>query len=464
MYNMKSIEDTIAAIATPLGSGGVGIVRISGKEAFSIASRIFSQKLESRKLPEFKPNRIYHGWILENNNPVDEVIVLSFKAPHSYTGEDVAEIQCHGGVNVTKHILKLCLESGARLADRGEFTKKAFFNKKLDLSQVEAVIDLINSKTDRFSQVSAHNLSGKLASYIKELRQELIDLLSVIIAAIDFPEEVPEPEYSFIEEKIQKITGKIDYVLESTKNSDLMRNGIKLAIAGKPNVGKSSFFNAILNLERAIVTDIPGTTRDVIQESIDIAGIPVTLIDTAGIRELETDKGSDYIESIGINMSKSYIKDADVVLFLYDLTQGIQEEDRVIFDEVKDKPLIVVGSKADLIEPDRVTNEIQDKEIVLISSKDRKGLEEIKKQVEKLIFSENLSVNDEFSTNTRQRESLINAKKALLHANESCQNMEIQDFISIDLKSALMSLEEITGEAISEEILDNIFTNFCIGK
>lgn len=464
MYNMKSIEDTIAAIATPLGTGGVGIVRISGKEAFNVVSRMFSQKLETKKLPEFKPNRIYHGWILDENNPVDEVIVLSFKAPHSYTGEDVAEIQCHGGVNVTKHILKLCLESGARLADRGEFTKKAFFNKKLDLSQVEAVIDLINSKTDRFSQVSAHNLSGKLASYIKELRQELIDLLSVIIAAIDFPEEVPEPEYSFIEEKIQKITNRIDYVLESTKNSDLMRNGIKLAIAGKPNVGKSSFFNALLNLERAIVTDIPGTTRDVIQESIDIAGIPVTLIDTAGIRELESNKGSDYIESIGINMSKSYIKDADVVLFLYDLTQGVQEEDRVIFDEVKDKPLIVVGSKADLVEPDSVINEIQDKDIVLISSKDRKGLEEIKKQVEQLIFSENLSVNDEFSTNTRQRESLTNAKKALLHARESCENMEIQDFISIDLKSALMSLEEITGEAISEEILDNIFTNFCIGK
>jgi len=468
---ITSINDTIAAITTPLGTGGVGAIRLSGEKSVEIVSKIFSSSPDKKELPEFKAGRIYHGWVAKSHSYhdssikdmnssilIDEVIILVFKTPNSYTGEDVIEIQCHGGINIVKNILNLCLETGARMAEKGEFTKRAFLNGRIDLSKAEAVLDLIHSKTDKFTRVSAYNLSGKLSLFINELRNELINLLSLIIAAIDFPEEVDEPEYRFIEEKINFIIEKVDNILVTTGSSNLMRQGVKAVIAGKPNVGKSSLFNALLNMERAIVTNIPGTTRDIIQETIDIGGIPVTLIDTAGIREIENDHESHYIESIGINISKSCIKEADIVLFMADSEQGFTEDDKIIFEEIKNKPLIKIASKADL----KLHQDLSD--YIPVSSKTQLGLDELKKHIEKVILSSDNLQESEFSTNLRQQECLNNAKEALINANISCENREVQDFISIDLKSALISLGEITGEVVSDEIIENIFSNFCIGK
>jgi len=457
---ITSVNDTIAAITTPLGTGGVGIVRLSGEKSTEIISKIFSSSPDEKIFPELKANHIYHGWIYKPQGSIllDEVILLVFKSPNSYTGEDVIEIQCHGGINIVKNILTLCIETGARMAEKGEFTKRAFLNGRIDLSKAEAVLDLIHSKTDKFTQISAYNLSGKLHVLINQFRSELINLLSVITAAIDFPEEVNEPEYCYIGEKIEFLIDKIDSVLNSTNSSNLMRQGIKVVIAGKPNVGKSSMFNTLLNMDRAIVTNIPGTTRDILQETIDIGGIPVTLIDTAGIREIESKHESHQIESIGINISKSCIKDADLVLFTIDSEQGFTDEDKIIYEEIKDKPHIKIASKADLNANSDLAGYIH------VSSKTRQGFNEIIKKIEKIILSSENMQESEFSTNLRQQECLQKAKGALLNAKISCTNKEIQDFISIDLKTALLCLGEITGEVVTDEILENIFSNFCIGK
>lgn len=463
---LNNINDTITAISTPLGTGGVGVIRISGDESFDIIKKIFSTSLKKQKTPELEANRVYHGWISEEDKLVDEVVITVFKAPNSYTGEDVIEISCHGGINVVKSILDLTIKKGARLAEKGEFTKRAFLNRKLDLSRAEAVLDIIHSKTDKFSQLSARNLSGALSKQIGEVRTELVELLAKITAAIDFPEEVPEPEYSYIEDTTQQFVEKIDEILLGAKNSNLMRQGMKLAIVGRPNVGKSSLFNALLNMDRAIVTDIPGTTRDIIQESLDIGGIPITLIDTAGIRELETKEGNDYIESIGIDISKQCIQEADFVIFVAALDEEITNEDKIIYDEVKKKPYVIIGSKSDLFEGSSLPSLfVEDKDkFIKVSSKTKEGLKELKFNIENIVCQKDLCEESEFTTNMRQQECLLRAKEALQNSCVAAKNMEEQDFISIDVKSALIALGEITGEEITEEILDNIFENFCIGK
>jgi tRNA modification GTPase len=455
---ITSFNDTIAAITTPLGTGGVGVIRLSGSESTQIISKIFSSSCEKTVIPDFKAGRIYHGWIIQNNTLIDEVILLIFKAPGSYTGEDIIEIQCHGGINVVKNILNLCLQNGARIAEKGEFTKRAFLNGRIDLSKAEAVLDLIHSKTDEFARVSAKNLSGKLSACIQELRAELVNLLSLIVAAIDFPEEVDEPKYEFIIEKIDFINDQISKILSTAACSNLMRQGIKAVIAGRPNVGKSSLFNVVLNLDRAIVTDIAGTTRDILQETLDIEGIPVTLIDTAGIREIENLHEQNKIESIGINISKSCIQEADIVIFVADSKDGLIEEDKTIFEEIKHKPHLKVASKSDL----GVHNSLND--YICVSAKTQKGLDELKNKIKEILLNSDNLQESEFSTNLRQQECLYKAKEALIQANIACINREIQDLISIDIKSAIISLGEITGEIVSDEIIDNIFSSFCIGK
>ena len=444
--NINYEFDTISAIATPLGTGGVGVIRLSGEKAFETAQKIFSKEIKDA-------GKIYHGWIVENNSKIDEVILLPFKAPNSYTGENIIEIQCHGGPKIVKKILDLTLQNGARMAQKGEFTKRAFLNKKLDLSQAEAVLDIIHAKTSNFAQKSANNLSGTLAKEISAIKKELFNLYSRMIAAIDFPEDVREPEYSLIEEETTKCIDKINNILKNANASNIMRQGIKIAIAGCPNAGKSSLFNALLNLERAIVTDIPGTTRDVIQESIDLDGIPATLIDTAGIRDnTEVDK----VEAIGIEYTKNCVENADLILFLFDWSKGFDKNDAIIYEMIENKPHIKIATKADLAE-------IPNPEALNISSKTGFNIEELKQKIKESVIDKD-AMETEFVTNQRQEECLNRAKNALTDALFATQNGELQDLISIDIKTALLSLDEITGEVITDEILENIFEHFCIGK
>ena len=437
--------DTIAAISTPLGTGGVAIIRISGDKSFDVIKKIYSKQ-------DLKPGMVSHGQILDDNKVIDEVIVLPFKNPNSYTGEDVIEIHCHGGINVVKNVLDTVLKNGARLAERGEFTKRAFLNKKMDLSQAEAVADMIHAKTKDFAKQSVKNLSGVLGKSIKEIREDIFNLLSKIIAGIDFPEDVKEPEYDFIIEKTENAIKKIDKILASADSSNIMRQGIKIAIVGKPNVGKSSLFNKLLNVERAIVTDIAGTTRDVLNENLDW-DIPITLIDTAGIRENQI---TDKVEEIGIEYSKQSASSADLVLFMYDASKGMDEEDKKVLDIIKDKKHIILANKSDLITD-------YDNSVLHISAVTNEGLDELKKQIKNIAY--NFSPEDtEFITNNRQQDCLKKCKESLELALNAAKNFELQDLISIDIKSALLYLDEMTGEVITDDILNNIFDNFCIGK
>ena len=443
--NIRDEFDTIAAPATPMGAGGVGIIRISGDKAFEIIEKIFSN-------PKFEPGRFKHGWIIDNENKIDEVIVLPFFAPNSYTGEDVIEIQCHGGVNVVKNILNLVLKNGARMAEKGEFTKRAFLNKRMDLSQAESVADIIHSKTSEFAKVSMKNLSGVLKEKINEIRNDIFEVLSKITAGIDFPEDVEEPDYSYLVNRFEEILDKIDKVLSGAETSNIFREGASVAIIGKPNVGKSSLFNALLSLDRAIVTEIAGTTRDVLRETLDL-GIPVTLIDTAGIRE---DEEVSRVEKIGIEFSKQSLDEADLVLFVYDASKGMDLEDKEVLELLKDKNHILIANKSDIAKE-------RDDDALYISATTGDGIEDLKKLLrEKVCNIEPESLD--FVTNTRQQQCLMKARNSIEQALLASQVNELQDLISIDVKSAVLALDELTGELVTDNILDNIFENFCIGK
>ncbi len=443
--NITQEFDTITAIATPIGTGGVGVIRISGDNSFDIINKIFSKKT-------LEAGKIAHGWIIDGNVKIDEVVVLPFKKPNSYTGEDVIEIQCHGGINVVRNILDLVLKSGARMAERGEFTKRAFLNGKMDLSQAEAVADLIHSKTRQFAKQSAKNLAGVLAEKIAEIRKDIFEVLSRIVAGIDFPEDVKEPEYNYLIDEFQKSIAKIDKILSCAQASDIMRQGVKIAIAGKPNVGKSSLFNTLLNVERAIVTDIAGTTRDVLKENLDW-DVAITLIDTAGIRDNDE---VEKVEKIGIEYSKQSVDEADLVLFLYNAQTGMNDDDISILELLKDKRHIIIANKCDLIterKPDTF----------YLSTVTKEGMDELKNRIKQIVCDFSLD-DTEFITNKRQQDCLEKAKESLTTALKAAEYGELQDLISIDVKQALLYLDELTGEVITDDILNNIFDHFCIGK
>ena len=442
---MNYTFDTICAIATPLSKGGVGVIRVSGEDAIEIVQKIFTKKII--------PKAINHGWICENDKKIDEVIVLPFIAPHSYTGENVAEIQTHGSPVVINHILNMILDKGARLAQRGEFTKRAFLNHKMDLSQAEAVLDLINAKTQKSANSAAGSLSGLLKIKIEEIKSKISSILGKIIASLDFPQDVAEVDYEEIITEVQGAINEINDILKNAKMHNILRQGIKIAVAGRPNAGKSSLFNTLLNLKRAIVTEIEGTTRDTITETLEINGISATLIDTAGIR----DKSADKVEKIGIEQSKSAIEEADIVLCLYDGQIGICDADEKIFNLAQDKKRIIVRTKCDMCNNQTKNNEIS------ISSKTKEGIEELKKAIYEEITDLN-PTQSEFLTNQRQQYCLKKSLEALENALNGAKSNELQDLISIDLKAALTNLGEISGEVITEDILSNIFENFCIGK
>ena len=368
-----------------MGVGSIGVIRISGEQSFSIAERIFSSKIVAGK--------ICHGWVVdESGNKVDEAVVLPFKNPNSYTGEDVVEIQCHGGLNMVRAVLELVLKCGARHAERGEFTKRAFLNQKLDLSQAEAVCDIIHAKTQKFASKSVMNLSGVLKAKIGEIKTDIFNTLSKIVAGIDFPEDVAEPEYALLEGEVKGEISKIDEVLSKAKFSNILRQGIKIAILGKPNVGKSSLFNMFLSMQRAIVTDIAGTTRDVLTETIDFDGISITLLDTAGIRD-----NVEGVEKIGIEYSKQTALEADLILFLYDVSTEMNDDDREILEFIKDKPHLVIANKADLVK-DRT----EDGRLYL-STYTEEGFDRLKSEI-KTILNQKSIEDTEFVTNTRQQE------------------------------------------------------------
>ncbi len=450
--------DTICAVATPLSAGSIGIIRISGEKSFEIISKIFDRKIQI--------GMINHGWILnnKNNEKLDEVIVLPFKNPKSFTGEDVIEIQTHGSPVIIREILNLVLKNGARLASRGEFTKRAFLNHKIDLSQAEAVLDLINAKTSKTASLAANNLSGTLKNEINNMRENLIEILAKITASLDFPEDVAEVEYAEILAVLEKAQTKIEKILQNARCHNVLREGIQIAIAGCPNVGKSSLFNALLNIQRAIVTDIAGTTRDTITENIDIDGISATLIDTAGIREGDIDK----VEKIGVENSKSVIDNSDIILCLFDGTKGLQSEDTEVFElSETSKKRLYIETKQDATGKSQSQEALNignsPKNPIIISSKTMYGIENLKKAIFNEIIGSNVE-DSGFLTNQRHQEALRKALEHIEIAKNAAQQEELQDLISIDIKSALLSLGEISGEVVNDEVLDHIFESFCIGK
>ncbi|MBE7707869.1 MAG: tRNA uridine-5-carboxymethylaminomethyl(34) synthesis GTPase MnmE [Cyanobacteria bacterium SIG27] len=440
---MENNFDTICAIITPLSVGAVGIIRLSGCKAFEITQSIFDKKIT--------PKMINYGHIIDNGAILDEVIVLPFVSPHSYTGEDVVEIQTHGNPVIVNSILELILSKGARLANRGEFTKRAFLNHRIDLSQAEAVLDIIQSKSSKSAQNALSNLGGYLKNKVNEIKNNLIEVYSRVIASVDFPEDVAEVDENYIETICNDNIQTIEEILSNSKSHDFIRDGLNACLIGKPNVGKSSLFNSLLNYNRAIVTHIEGTTRDTIKEAINLNGYLINFIDTAGIRDKNQ---ADLVEQIGIDNSLESIDNSEIVLFLFE--KSIDEIDNELIERAKDKEVLFIKTKCD-INTDNIENCIE------ISSKTGFGINILKEKVTEII--KNLIPNDSnYTTNKRQQTCLLRAKEALENVLETIKLNPDADLYAMDLKHAILALDEITGEVLTDTILDNIFDNFCIGK
>ncbi len=448
-------EDTIVANATPLVPSGVAIVRLSGKKALEIGKSIF------RTSKEIKPRVAYFGKFYDTeNNLIDEGLFLYFKAPHSFTGEDIVEFHTHGSIPVVKKLINEAIKLGARPAEPGEFTKRAFLNGKIDLTQAEAIAQLIEAKTEKASKVALNILEGKLSKQIKQLRDKLLNIESLIEAELNFPEDVEEIPLDTIKPDLEFVINKINDLIKTYKKGKLITEGIKLAIVGRPNVGKSSLFNAFVGYERAIVSDIKGTTRDFIEEEFNIRGFPVKLIDTAGIRNAK-----DEIEKIGIEKSKEKIEEADIILFVFDASVGLTEEDKQIFNEIKHKNLIIIGNKIDLgIEENSIRDYFKDKQIVFTSSKTQEGLSLLEEKIiEKLGLLED--TDTDIYINIRHLQALEKAKEILEKVLNELTFYEYQkEILMLEIREANYYLKEIIGEIHTEELLGNIFSSFCIGK
>lgn len=448
---------TIAAISTPIGHGGIGIVRVSGDDALKIIEKVFVPKHKGK----FKPYTLKFGNIIdEQGNVLDQVLISYFKAPKTYTGEDICEVNCHGGLIVTKQILDLLLKNGASMAEPGEFTKRAFLNGKIDLTQAEAVIDLINSKSAKENSASVKQIEGFLGEKIKEIKRDIVDLLVDIEANIDYPEyDVEEVRRERIETVLQSSISKIEKLEATFESGKVLREGVNTAIIGKPNVGKSSLLNALLKENRAIVTEIAGTTRDTIEEYVTIKGIPLKLIDTAGIRDT-----SDVVENIGIEKSKKAIDEAELVLLILDATSDLTAEDRALLDLIKDKKHIVLINKIDA--GSKVSEaDLGDDNIIRISIKNGDGLDLLESKIENMFELCALdSENDVVLTNSRHQALILKAKEGIINALNSAKNGLPLDMLSIDISEAIQKLGEITGETVSEEVISGIFAKFCLGK
>lgn len=456
-------SDTIAAIATAMSPSGIGIIRISGDNSLNIIDKIFNSKSGNKKISDCKSHTIHYGYIYDGKEEIDEVIVLFMKAPNTYTREDTIEIDCHGGVFVMKRILETVIKYGARPAEPGEFTKRAFLNGRIDLSQAESVIDVINSKNDFALKSSLSQLNGAVLNNIKKIREAVIHEIAFIESALDDPEHVSLDGY---QEKLADIVSqKIDEIqklLDSSDNGQILKEGINTVILGKPNAGKSSLLNALVGKNRAIVTDIAGTTRDVLEEQINLNGIILNLIDTAGIRDT-----SDIIEQIGVEKAKEYADNADLIIYVIDSSTELDKNDFAIMEFLKDKKAIVLLNKNDLevLTSKEIVEKYVDKSIISVSAKENVGIDELVDKVKELFFKGEVSFNDEvYITNIRQKNLLKNSLDSLELVINSINDGMPEDFYSIDLMNAYQSLGLIIGESVEDDLVEEIFSKFCMGK
>lgn len=466
-------EDTIAAISTPVAVGGIGIIRISGKDALQIVSRIFKAKKSTFNIANVTSHTLHYGHIYDTTQKgeyiLDEVLVSFMLGPNTYTKEDVVEINSHGGVMVMKSILAVVLKQGARIAEPGEFTKRAFLNGRIDLTQAEAVMDIIHSKTEMAVNQSVKQLEGSLKVEIEELKQTLLELIAHIEASIDYPEyDIEELTNEKYRVKILNMLVSIEGFIDSFDNGRIVREGIKTSIIGRPNVGKSSILNALLRENRAIVTDIPGTTRDTLEEYMNVHGIPLRLIDTAGIRDTD-----DVVESIGVTKSYDMIKEADLVLFILDSSIEITDEDIQLMKELKEKNVIIILNKIDLerkIESSyvmKIYKEITGEQAIILetSATEYDGLHALETQIKDMFMLGEIDHNNTASiNNVRQKNALLSAKASLEKVLESINAYMSEDIWAIDLQDAYQFLQGITGEHVDEDIINQIFSQFCLGK
>lgn len=455
-------KDTIAAIATGMTNSGIGIVRISGEEAFSIIDKLYKSK-KNIILSEQKSHTIHYGHIYDGDEMIDEVMVSVMKAPATYTGEDTVEINCHGGIFIVNKVLETALKYGCRLAEPGEFSKRSFLNGKMDLSRAEAVMELIHSKSEYAYKNSLNQLSGKLFEKIKECREKLIYEIAFIESALDDPEHIDITGYSDkLASTVQVLKKEITRLIDSSMNGKIIKEGIKTVIVGKPNAGKSSLLNVLLGEERAIVTDIEGTTRDVLEESVNLGGIKLVIMDTAGIRKTE-----DVVEKIGVEKAKNYANDADFIMYVVDASKPLDENDFEILTMLQDKKSLVLLNKMDLntVVTEEEISKKTNSQVLSISAKENMGIEDLTKKIKEMFLQGEIDFNEDIMiTNLRHKNLLEEAVDSLKMVEQSIENQMPEDFYSIDLMSAYASLGYIIGEEVEEDLVNEIFSKFCMGK
>ena len=456
-------DRTIAAISTPMGEGAIAIVRLSGDEAIEIADRIFKSK---KSLKEVDSHTIHYGHLIDpkTNEVVEEVMVSVMKAPRTFTREDVVEINCHGGIVSVNRVLELVLTNGARLAEPGEFTKRAFLNGRIDLSQAEAIIDLIRSKTEKAMTVALQHMEGRLSKLIRSLRQTLIETIAHVEVNIDYPEyDAEEMTQRLLLNKITEVRQEIEKLIATSKQGKILREGVKTAIIGRPNVGKSSLLNTLIQENKAIVTNIPGTTRDILEEYVNIRGVPLHLIDTAGIRETD-----DIVERIGVERSRQILEEADLVLLVLNYAEPLSKEDEELIQAAKEHETIIIMNKIDLpqkIDVDKVKQLAKDAPIISVSLRKEEGIDQLEETIAKLYFTSGIETSDmTYVTNSRHVALLHEAKEAIDEAIAALEDDLPIDIAQIDIRRAWEKLGEIIGDTVSESLIDQLFSQFCLGK